>query len=412
MKQNLHQNQDLLTRLSGYALIALTPDTNGQIVYSGLQNIRLNMPDSTFALYMDADNFPDFIFQIYGYSETYTNSDPLVYSRYANGFAAIINPRTNTYKNSWIFRNTYIQSTNSTSLGTNTNTLTYPIVDGLVTGVQVDASQSMWANTSSLNYSGFIGYGFLTSFWGAYSGVYSNGYGDFFGQEKYIGVSFYIGTDQHYGWIRVSLGDYIDPMTIIDWAYESTPGDSIITGAGDYEGPHASLEIGFTATENLTENVLLTFNERAYNFELAQLNITNGVASNLVEVIPGREYTFDITAINEGFTEVIVPESCVTDLSGNGNNLDNVSWIYSEPINLPANNMDGIRIYPNPAHNELFIDLSFEAAIEIYDLNGNKILTYSPSVEKKIDLSNFSKGIYIVQIKNNDRISRHKIIVE
>jgi hypothetical protein len=32
MKQNLHQNQDLLTRLSGYAaaasaLIALTPDT-------------------------------------------------------------------------------------------------------------------------------------------------------------------------------------------------------------------------------------------------------------------------------------------------------------------------------------------------------------------------------------------------
>jgi hypothetical protein len=417
MKKTLHQKQNLVARLSGYAvsagaILALTPTAKGQIVYSGLQNIQLNMPDSIFALNMDGDTVSDFNFIIHGESTISTYPDPLVYIKRGYGFGIMLNAKTDTYKNSWIYRNTYVTQTNTTSLGTITSTYTYPMINGLNTGVQIDSAQTMWKNASSFAYSGLLGYGFMYSYWGAYSGFYAYGYGDFFGQEKYIGVRFYIGNDQHYGWIRASLGDYIDPMTIIDWAYESTPGDSIITGAGDYEGPVPVLDAGLTTTQIQTVNLSLSFAERAYGFDLSKLDITNGTASNLVELIPGKQYTFDITATDEGAVIVELPAGSVVDLSGNENESASETWIHTAPVNIDLNDVQGISIYPNPVSDVLYIKLESEASIKIIDLKGNIIFASEPSREKSIDMSRFNPGVYIVQIQNKDRITQHKIVVD
>ncbi len=48
--------------------------------------------------------------------------------------------------------------------------------------------------------------------------------------DKYLGVHFYIGATQHYGWIRVSTGSQDNTLTIKDFAYNTTAGDSILAG--------------------------------------------------------------------------------------------------------------------------------------------------------------------------------------
>jgi PEP-CTERM motif len=54
-------------------------------------------------------------------------------------------------------------------------------------------------------------------------------------QSGYLGVSFYIDSDQHYAWVRMSENNMT--LTINDWAYETQPGIGISAGAGAVPEP-------------------------------------------------------------------------------------------------------------------------------------------------------------------------------
>lgn len=75
-------------------------------------------------------------------------------------------------------------------------------------------------------------------------------------------------------------------------------------------------------------------------------------------------------------------------------------------------------IYPNPAKNILFIDkseLNYPSEIEIYDVNGKLVLRQETEkiYQNKIDISQLTKGIYFVTIKNDaNENSQYKLIVE
>ena len=62
------------------------------------------------------------------------------------------------------------------------------------------------------------------------------------GDTAYVGVRFYAGSELHYGWIRVrtfSVGG-----TIYDWAYNTTPDQSILAGAVPEPSAWALLVLG------------------------------------------------------------------------------------------------------------------------------------------------------------------------
>lgn len=68
-------------------------------------------------------------------------------------------------------------------------------------------------------------------------------------------------------------------------------------------------------------------------------------------------------------------------------------------------------IYPNPASDNFTIEMENEVkSIEIYSLQGQKVLA---STSKKINVSNLSKGIYMVKIEDkNKATTTQKIILE
>ena len=508
MKQTLQKKSNLSLRLSGYAastgaLLALGSIAKSQVVYSGIQNIQINMPDEYMEVDIDGDMINDFVIGIGASSSSYTSGS--YYIRNAFGWAAIVNARTDSYANSWITRMTSIIS-HSGPYSSITNTNSVPIVNGLYPGVNVNSSQTMWSNLTYPYYQGALGVGYLVSWIGpSSSGFYAIGYGDFFGQERYIGIRFYIGTEQHYGWIRVSLGEYIDPVTIIDWAYESTPGVGINTGVPTIEfsgvddivseatqtlsisfseevtgfeisdivvtnGTPANLaevtegmeytveitantqgevdvSIGSGAVNDLdgignpaaqtswifdnapptvvfvsvptitieqTVTLGLEFSEEISGLGVSDFNITNGTASNLAVVTPGTEFTIDITATAEGEVTVTLPEGAVTDNVGNENPSTAITYNYDDPSTTGLNRIteESIKIYPNPADDNLHIELENESAVSIINLNGSVLYQNTRLLNETISLSSFLPGIYIVQVKNGDKVTRHRLVIE
>ena len=79
-----------------------------------------------------------------------------------------------------------------------------------------------------------------------------------------------------------------------------------------------------------------------------------------------------------------------------------------------------IRIYPNPVRNELTLSImGKEQSLALTITNANGRLVYSEKLvnitadySKKLDMSGFSKGIYLLKLSSNDHVYTEKVIVQ
>jgi hypothetical protein len=98
----------------------------------------------------------------------------------------------------------------------------------------------------------------------------------------------------------------------------------------------------------------------------------------------------------------------------NSNSATNMAWIYRKDYQINTVNeiyTDKVNIYPNPTNKILNIDIAEEIeVINIYNKIGEICFV---SKNTNIDLSELSKGIYIITInlKSEEKITR-KIVIE
>lgn len=79
------------------------------------------------------------------------------------------------------------------------------------------------------------------------------------------------------------------------------------------------------------------------------------------------------------------------------------------PQALSTDNMvnKNIRLYPNPVSNKLFVD-NFSGTASIYDIAGKQVL--SQAYNSGIDVSGFTKGVYLLKLQTENGASTHKFI--
>jgi hypothetical protein len=88
--------------------------------------------------------------------------------------------------------------------------------------------------------------------------------------------------------------------------------------------------------------------------------------------------------------------------------------------NRPANslNKEDINIYPNPSSNGIFtLSLNNELTeikLEVYDMFGQNVYNEEVPISKdhSINLNNFSKGIYLLKIKQGDEVVNKNIVIK
>ena len=79
--------------------------------------------------------------------------------------------------------------------------------------------------------------------------------------------------------------------------------------------------------------------------------------------------------------------------------------------------LNSLEIYNSPIDKALFIkgQITDIATIHLYDMQGRKVLTQKleqNSTSTQIDVTGFSTGIYIVQIKGNSIYKTKKVIIQ
>lgn len=140
----------------------------------------------------------------------------------------------------------------------------------------------------------------------------------------------------------------------------------------------------------------------------------NGVITFNVVVNTNNGFSSSNPNVNRLRYEFTTPnyDGCITSIKSLPISISNLSTLNSDEFNITQ----FINIYPNPTNDILNIEFENDIKIEdiiLYNFIGEKVGTYAISKEKsQIDLSQFSVGIYILQITTDKGDYRVKVLKE
>ena len=126
-------------------------------------------------------------------------------------------------------------------------------------------------------------------------------------------------------------------------------------------------------------------------FDSPSTNTVGAVIYAYKFTVPGT-YNYDCS-VGSHAANGMVGSIIVTDPSTNINTADN-----------------NYLIYPNPTSDYVYLSgINRDSKATVYDITGKLLLS---TIEKKIDLSSYPNGLYIVNMRSNNKSITHSIIKE
>jgi hypothetical protein len=163
--------------------------------------------------------------------------------------------------------------------------------------------------------------------------ITSPDYSEWNGQTAYVGIKFTIADRFHYGWMQLEVSGAGDAVTLIDYAYNTNPGEEIRAGQ-------------IFATYGCTDSLAINFNPNAldddgtceYSLDCGE-DVTlslymydsygDGWNNNYLEIEnQNGDLQQSITLNNgsEGSTQFCLAEGCYNYSLGGGSYLSTISW--------------------------------------------------------------------------------------
>ena len=99
-----------------------------------------------------------------------------------------------------------------------------------------------------------------------------------------------------------------------------------------------------------------------------------------------------------------------------GSACDTVYNTSTPVMEVPGEGMGEVRIYPNPARDEVRIDYTGDALVTevvVYDISGRRVASYDVRVHSSFSITGLPPGMYLCQVKSDhDIITTQKLLVE
>lgn len=149
------------------------------------------------------------------------------------------------------------------------------------------------------------------------------------------------------------------------------------------------------------------FNVNLDGVSYTDVSIHKAIAFNKMDEERAMDIDVDpLTLISQGSEGITLPK-----LSINIIELSNATLSTSEIV---QQRQQQINIYPNPSKGVFNIKINKreKAQYRIYSINGVEVQKGNFISEKQVSFENMQKGIYILQLESEQRISNHKIIVK
>ena len=81
---------------------------------------------------------------------------------------------------------------------------------------------------------------------------------------------------------------------------------------------------------------------------------------------------------------------------------------------VTKNQIAGFALYPNPVNNGKFVITSNNGAnkqVEIYSMIGKQVYSNTVKANETIDIANLNRGIYLLRVKEDNKVATRKLIV-
>ena len=163
--------------------------------------------------------------------------------------------------------------------------------------------------------------------------ITSPDYSEWNGQTAYAGIKFTIADQFHYGWMQFEVTENGDGVTLLDYAYNTNPGESIMAGQQ-------------FATYGCTDSIALNYNANALDDDgsctypldcgdavVATLNMYDsfgdGWNQNYLEILNVEGDVIQSITLNNGSEDAMqfcLATDCYTYTLGGGSWADEVSW--------------------------------------------------------------------------------------
>lgn len=201
-------NEKLKNKILKYSaltssVMAFSFDSKAQIIYEDLNDFILTTPGNFFEVDINSDLNNDFKFTIFNSVLSGTQS----YGPYAGiPFVNIVDGALVNGSNNGSF----------VTVSSNPAALNYA---NIINASDIfDGNLDDLADHATISYQGY----------GMVSNVYLGNWSD--QQNKYLGLKITDGANTHYGWLRLSVSKTADTIVVHDFAYNTTPNQSIEAG--------------------------------------------------------------------------------------------------------------------------------------------------------------------------------------
>jgi hypothetical protein len=113
----------------------------------------------------------------------------------------------------------------------------------------------------------------------------------------------------------------------------------------------------------------------------------------------------DISDIEPGFYNLLIIDAngCVTTT-------DSIE-VTDETVGISITPKLNVRVYPNPARNQLYIDLTEDMQYQIQLMSMQGILVDQWKDAKVLNVSEIIPGSYILKITSNDKVFIQRLII-
>jgi hypothetical protein len=180
-----------------------------------------------------------------------------------------------------------------------------------------------------------------------------------------------------------------------------TPGYPTAAAAGSTGYGYTDIAVVENASNNLASVVVTPSGDK--DFRTATLAFNSG--SNTSIAIFARGIGRNVTgsdgkgyAWSNGSSEIRIDEVSLVE-----GVVASVNDVFSSTLS----------IYPNPAKEFVKISTSeIITGVEVYSLIGKRVISLSNLKNNRLDVSNLSKGIYVLKVMSNDLVGSRKIIIE
>lgn len=134
-----------------------------------------------------------------------------------------------------------------------------------------------------------------------------------------------------------------------------------------------------------------------------------GATSDPGTIVEGRsKWTIDITTEPTTYTRTMTVDAMVTSTvvkfvflmaqTADKVYLDDVKMVESSNVSIRDNKANALRLYPNPAVNDLYISgKTTQSKVEIYNVVGKQVKVYG-NILQSIDVSDLNTGVYFVKL--------------